>query len=76
MSRIRKRQALFAVVMSLYMSSLMSGIITLVNTGFDGGYFLRWLLAFCVSWGVALPLALFGAPKILHWTYQILPDEK
>lgn len=75
MSRVRKRQVLFAVTMSLYMSTIMSGVITLVNTGFSEGYFLRWLFAFVISWSIALPLSLFGASRILRWTYRVLPDK-
>ncbi len=65
MSRVklsRLRQLVFGFYMSGIMSVLMSGVITLLNTGLDGGFFHRWGPAFLVAWAVAFPLVTFIAP--------------
>ncbi|WP_260523775.1 DUF2798 domain-containing protein [Marinobacter arenosus] len=48
--------------MSGIMSFLMSGVITLINTGIDAGFPNRWAAAGLVAWGVAFPLVTFIAP--------------
>ena len=67
----RVRQFVFAFYMSGTMSLLMSGIITLINTGLADGFFHRWGAAFVVAWAVAFPLVSFIAPmagKLADWT--------
>lgn len=67
----RVRQFVFAFYMSCFMSLLMSGTITLINTGLTDGFFHRWGAAFLVAWAVAFPLVSFIAPlagKIADWT--------
>ena len=67
----RIRQFVFAFYMSCMMSLLMSGVITLINTGLADGFFHRWGAAFLVAWAVAFPLVSFIAPmagKIADWT--------
>lgn len=54
----------FAILMSLYMVSGMTFVITWVNTGLDTGFLLRWGKAFLVAWPVAFLLVLLGAPRI------------
>lgn len=54
----------FPVLMSIYMSLLMTGLITWVNTGLDGDYFARWWRAFYIAWPIAFLLVYFGASRI------------
>lgn len=54
----------FAILMSLYMVSGMTFVITWVNTGLGAGFLLRWGKAFLVAWPVAFLLVLLGAPRI------------
>ncbi len=54
----------FAILMSLYMVSGMTFVITWVNTGINAGFLLRWGKAFLVAWPVAFLLVLAGAPRI------------
>jgi len=68
--RVRKLPArffnpVFAFFMSLFMSLLMSGLITLVNLGLPEGFLGRWLLhAFPSAWAMAFPIALFVVPVV------------
>lgn len=54
----------FAILMSFYMVSGMTFVITWVNTGLNEGFMLRWGKAFLVAWPVAFLLVLAGAPRI------------
>lgn len=58
----RIRQLVFGIYMSGIMSFLLSGVITLLNTGVDSGFPTRWLAAWLVAWAVAFPLVTFIAP--------------
>lgn len=53
----------FAFFMSLNMSFLMSGVITLINLGMVDDFLHRWLLkAFPTAWAAAFPISLFVVP--------------
>lgn len=54
----------FAVLMSLYMVTLMTCVITWANTGFGDGFLARWWHAFLIAWPIAFALILFGAPRL------------
>ena len=61
-SSLRIQQLVFAFYMSGIMSLLMSGVITVINTGLTGPFIQRWLAAWLVAWAVAFPLVVFVAP--------------
>jgi hypothetical protein len=46
---------LFAFITSLFMATLMTGIVTYKLTGFNTGFFTRWLHAFLTAWPIAFP---------------------
>lgn len=54
----------FAVLMSLYMVTGMTFVITWVNTGLGGEFYLRWAKAFVIAYPIAFALVLTGAPRI------------
>lgn len=60
----RYARLLFAVLMSLYMVTIMTGVITWVNTGLAGDFLARWWRAFYIAWPVAFMLILAGAPRL------------
>lgn len=61
----------FPVVMSAYMSLLMTGLITWLNTSFAGDFLNRWGHAFLVAWPIAFLLVYFGAGPIRSLSERI-----
>ncbi|MDY7114987.1 DUF2798 domain-containing protein [Halomonas sp. SSL-5] len=62
----------FAVMMSLYMVSLMTFVITWVNTGLGEGLVGRWWRAFYIAWPIAFALILIGAPRLQRITARLI----
>ena len=54
----------FAILMSIYMVTAMTFVITWVNTGMTDGFALRWFRAFYIAWPIAFSLIVIGAPRI------------
>lgn len=54
----------FSFLMSIYMVTLMTFVITLVNTGLDADFLSRWWRAFYIAWPIAFVLILVGAPRL------------
>ena len=54
----------FAILMSIYMVTAMTFVITWVNTGMAEGFVLRWFRAFYIAWPIAFSLIMIGAPRI------------
>lgn len=55
---------IFAFLMSIYMVTVVSFVITWVNTGMSSGFALRWLRAFYIAWPLAFSLLIIGAPRV------------
>jgi len=51
-------------LMSLMMSSIVSGISTLRISGAGEGFFFAWIAAWAYSWPVAFPVVLVVAPLV------------
>ena len=54
----------FAILMSMYMVTAMTFVITWVNTGMTDGFALRWFRAFYIAWPIAFSLIVLGAPRL------------
>lgn len=54
----------FSTLMSIYMVTAMTFVITWANTGMDAGFPLRWLRSFYIAFPVAFALTWLGAPHI------------
>lgn len=52
------------LLMSMFMVSLMTAVVTLVNTGLDHGFLLRWGKAFVIAWPVAFSFIFLFARRI------------
>jgi hypothetical protein len=66
---------IFAFLMALMMSFLMSGFITLVNIGFVEDFFARWLMhAFPIAFAIAFPVALFVVPVVRKLVGKIVKE--
>jgi len=62
----------FAVLMSIYMVTLMTFVITWVNTGMSAGFMGRWWRAFYIAWPIACLLILLGAPRLQRLTAMLV----
>ncbi|HEY0634193.1 MAG TPA: DUF2798 domain-containing protein [Gammaproteobacteria bacterium] len=72
MPRFKPRHApiLLAFFTSLFMSSLMSMVITFVNLGPSSDFLARWLDAFALAFSVAFPAIMLVLPvarKLVGW---------
>jgi len=54
----------FGIAVSLFMSSCMSFVMTVVNIGFTQRFFIAWIRAFVIGFAVALPVSLIIIPVI------------
>lgn len=54
----------FSILMSIYMVTSMTFVITWANTGMSDGFLLRWFRAFYIAWPIAFSLIMLGAPRI------------
>ena len=53
------------------MSFIMSGIITIVNTGIDDAYLSRWMKARVIAWSIATPIAIIIGPLARKYATNI-----
>lgn len=63
-----------AFAMSLYMVTIMTFVITWVNTGLADGLLWRWWRAFYIAWPIAFVLILIGAPRITRLIMRLKAD--
>lgn len=63
---------IFAVLMSIYMVTLMTLVITWANTGLVEGFLGRWWRAFYIAWPIAFLLILIGAPQLQKVTAKLI----
>jgi hypothetical protein len=55
---------LTALLVSLFMSCMVSGIATFKNSGVDTEFIERWMRAWAVSWVIAFPILLMVLPVV------------
>ena len=58
----KKIHLIFSIVMSLFMISIMSFVVTLMNIGWTDQTIDKWLSSFAIAWMVGFPLLYFFAP--------------
>lgn len=66
-----RTRVIFASLMSLLMSIIMSGWITWLNIGFRPDYAERWLHAFLSAWPAAFAAVMLIAPSVQRATARI-----
>jgi len=59
-----KYRLIFSVLMSLLLSSLMSGWVSYINLGFVIGFTSYWFNAFVLAWPAAALIAFLCGPEI------------
>lgn len=72
MSPTLRSRLVFAGLMSLLMSSLMSAWVTWLNLGFSPVYLERWLHAFAAAWPAAFVIVAALAPKVQRLSHYLL----
>jgi cation transport ATPase len=58
----KKVHLIFSVVMSLFMISIMSFVVTYMNIGWNDQTIEKWLSSFAIAWLVGVPLLYIFAP--------------
>ncbi len=58
----KKVHLIFSIVMSLFMTSIMSFVVTYLNIGWSAQTIEKWLSSFVIAWIVGFPLLYFFAP--------------
>ena len=59
----------FGLLLSCFMSLLISGVSTFLATGLVAGFIATWLASWLSSWAIAFPTVLIVAPtvrRVLH----------
>lgn len=71
----RYTKLVFAFLMSLFMSCLMSGVITFINLGLVDNFMSIWLEAYWKAFIVAFPIISFVAPFVQKLTKVLVKQE-
>lgn len=66
-----RTRLIFAALMSLLMTIIMSGWITWLNIGFQPNYGARWLHAFLAAWPAAFFSVMLIAPTVQRLTARL-----
>jgi hypothetical protein len=70
-----ERHHILPAWLALIMSVIMSGVITMINTGLDGDFLERWGHAWIYAWPLATISAYFARPvadRLTSWTLRFL----
>lgn len=62
MNQSKLHRILFSLVMSMMMGTVMSGLLTLIHTGFDPDFFARWAHSFKIAFPLAFMMVSIFAP--------------
>ncbi|EZQ18863.1 MAG TPA: DUF2798 domain-containing protein [Candidatus Pseudomonas excrementavium] len=60
-----------SILMSIYMVSIMTFVITWANTGFTENFLSRWWRAAYIAWPIAFTLIIIGAPRISRFAISL-----
>lgn len=67
-----KKRIVFALIMGLITTSLISFIIIAVNVGFESNFLMIWFRSWCLSYVIAVLSMLFIAPRVQVFVDTIL----
>ncbi|WP_428033636.1 DUF2798 domain-containing protein [Amphritea sp.] len=67
-----KHRILFSIIMSFFLSSLMTLWITYINLGMSNTFVYSWLHAFILAWPAAGTISFFAAPVSQKITARII----
>ncbi|OYO28859.1 DUF2798 domain-containing protein [Janthinobacterium sp. PC23-8] len=72
MSEALRLRFVFAIIMSLLMTLLMSAWVTWLNIGLREDFLARWRHAFLAAWPVAFCAVMLFAPRVQGISRQLL----
>lgn len=72
MSETLRLRFVFAIIMSLVMTLLMSAWVTWLNIGLQNDFLARWQHAFLAAWPVAFCAVMLFAPHVQGISRQIV----
>ena len=72
MSDALRLRCVFAFLMSLLMTLLMSAWVTWLNIGLQADFLLRWRHAFFAAWPVAFCAVMLFAPRVQLFSRSIV----
>ena len=75
MINIKYFRFVFAFIMVLFMSLIISGVLTYVNLGTTDGFFGIWMAGYAKAFAVAYPSILIIAPLTTKLTKAICADK-
>jgi hypothetical protein len=64
MTTIMKQKILFALIMGLITTSMISFVLIAINVGFNDKFITFWLRSWLVSYLLVVPSMLFIAPRV------------
>lgn len=67
----KKQKIIFAFFMSLTMTLIISGVLSVINIGFTADLLSSWLKSFSIVFPIAFPSAIFVAPLAKKLTEKI-----
>ncbi|MGB3666385.1 MAG: DUF2798 domain-containing protein [Bermanella sp.] len=70
------QRIVFAVFMSLLLSSLMTAWVTWINLGWSDGFYGHWLTAFLSSWPAAAIISFCCAPEVHRFSCYVTRNIK
>lgn len=71
MSSTQRLRFIFAALMSLWMSLLMTAFIVWLNLGLDSAYFQHWGHAFAAAWPAAFTIVLIFGPTVQRLSQRV-----
>lgn len=71
-----KQRVVFAVLMSLLLSSLMTCWVTWIHLGINPYFLSQWLTAFLSAWPAAAVIAFFSGPEVHRLSVRLSQNSK
>jgi Protein of unknown function (DUF2798) len=72
---INRFRFVFALLMSLQMSLLMTGWVTWINVGLGRNFAAQWLHAFLLAWPAAYAIVLTTAPVVQRLAQRLTASQ-
>lgn len=69
-----KQRIVFSLTMSLILTTVMTGWVTLLNLGLGNHFISAWSHAFVLSWPAAATISFFVAPLVTRITFKMTPQ--